>query len=151
MKGIQILPFCKIFVSNDKLHKKTASLFLRDDQDFISGEELKQNLKALNNHFHQLPNEVRESNFAAFSQSLPESAGALILRLVEKHKKNNPIHVIKEFNEINSSSSVPTVIIKRKIKIKKGSWHQVSLDLREAHESFITVTNLYRVHIGENN
>jgi hypothetical protein len=35
------LPFCSVFVSNDKLHRLCAPLFLRPDQTFVWGEDLK--------------------------------------------------------------------------------------------------------------
>ena len=39
------LPFCMIFTSNDKLHKTLVPFFLRPNQSFIPGEELKSDLK----------------------------------------------------------------------------------------------------------
>ena len=41
------LPFCKIFVSSDKLHERCAPLFLRNDQKFVKGDLLKQILVEL--------------------------------------------------------------------------------------------------------
>ncbi|MEK7092317.1 MAG: hypothetical protein AAB907_01695, partial [Patescibacteria group bacterium] len=45
------LPFCMVFTSNDKLHKALVPIFLRSNQSFISGEELKSDLKKLDAHF----------------------------------------------------------------------------------------------------
>lgn len=39
------LPFGHVFTSNDKVHKNLAPLLLRDDQKFIAGPDLKQDLK----------------------------------------------------------------------------------------------------------
>ena len=41
------LPFCRIFSSNDKFHKKLAPLLLTDGQIFIKGTDLKSDLKRI--------------------------------------------------------------------------------------------------------
>ncbi len=41
------LPFCNIFSSGDKVHKKLIPFFLGKDQSFISAEDLKSDLKQL--------------------------------------------------------------------------------------------------------
>lgn len=41
------LPFCMIFASNDGLHERTVKCFLRSDQLFLKGEELKADLAKL--------------------------------------------------------------------------------------------------------
>src|SRR5207302_11190301 len=41
------LPFCMLFVSSDKLHQRTASLFLREDQEFVDGPSLKAALRQI--------------------------------------------------------------------------------------------------------
>ena len=48
-------PFSDIFVSNDKLHRACARLFLRQDQLFVWGEDLKADLKALDLRYKALP------------------------------------------------------------------------------------------------
>ena len=35
------LPFCQFFVSNDWVHKQSAPFFLRADQSFVAGGDLK--------------------------------------------------------------------------------------------------------------
>lgn len=41
------LPFCRVFVSGDKFHRTVTHLFLRDDQDFVWGDDLKAALMRL--------------------------------------------------------------------------------------------------------
>lgn len=53
------LPFCMVFTSNDNLHKQAVPLFLRKDQVFIPGAELKADLKKLDEHYSQLPDHVK--------------------------------------------------------------------------------------------
>jgi hypothetical protein len=40
------LPFCHVFASFDRLHRLLAPLFLRPDQRFLSGDDLKRELAA---------------------------------------------------------------------------------------------------------
>ena len=35
------LPFCQVFISGDRLHRRCAPLFVRDDQEFVWGPDLK--------------------------------------------------------------------------------------------------------------
>ena len=49
------LPFCNIFVSTDWVHRDCAPLFLREDQEFVSGPQLKAALKQLNDIHLALP------------------------------------------------------------------------------------------------
>ena len=44
------LPFCMVFTSNDHLHKSLTPLFLRPNQSFVSGKELKADLGKLDAH-----------------------------------------------------------------------------------------------------
>ncbi len=45
------LPFCNVFTSNDKLHKNLDPLLLREDQKFVTGEELKKDMSQIVDYF----------------------------------------------------------------------------------------------------
>src|SRR5690606_34489632 len=45
LEYLYYLPFGHVFTSNDKVHKKLAPLLLRNDQKFITGPDLKLDLK----------------------------------------------------------------------------------------------------------
>jgi hypothetical protein len=53
------LPFCMAFTSRDKLHERTAPLFLDPDQEFIRGDDLKADLANLDAHYSQLSDEEK--------------------------------------------------------------------------------------------
>lgn len=57
------LPFCMLFVSNDRLHERCAPCFLTKRQAFVSGRELKTDtdLAKLYAHYSALPEEVRRA------------------------------------------------------------------------------------------
>lgn len=74
------LPFCMIFASNDKLHERTAKCFLRSDQLFLKGEELKADLAKLDMHYSALPDDVKDRGIMSFASDPPHE-GFLITRL----------------------------------------------------------------------
>ena len=79
------VPFCMIFVSNDKLHERVVPLFLRNDQTFVTGPDVKADLKRIDEHFDQLPDEVKSKDLFKFASDLPEGACPLIVQLWDKH------------------------------------------------------------------
>lgn len=60
------LPFCMVFTSTDKLHAKTVPLFLRSDQVFLPGMELKADLQRLDEYFSAQPTEVLDRGVMHF-------------------------------------------------------------------------------------
>lgn len=66
------LPFCMIFVSSDKLHRRCAPLFLRADQGFVWGEDLKADLRRLNEHYLSLPDAEKEKGITRFASTPPQ-------------------------------------------------------------------------------
>jgi hypothetical protein len=70
-------PECRPFVSNDKLHRRTAPLFLTQKQHFVSGDELKKDLKALDAHYSALPEAEKAQGLFRLA-STPPHAGEYI-------------------------------------------------------------------------
>ena len=60
------LPFCMVFISNDRLHARTAPMFLRGDQEFIDGAAVKADLRRLDEYFSAQPPEVLERGVMYF-------------------------------------------------------------------------------------
>jgi len=60
------LPFCQVFTSSDKLHINTVPLFLRRDQVFVPGAELKTDLKRLDEYFSAQPQDVLDRGVMFF-------------------------------------------------------------------------------------
>jgi hypothetical protein len=59
------LPFCNVFTSNDKFHWNIAPLFLRSDQKFIVGGDLKKDLKGIVEHIEKLDDDQRKKMLKA--------------------------------------------------------------------------------------
>ena len=80
------LPFCKIFTSNDRLHKLLAPLFMRPDQTFIPGEDLKADLKKLDAHYFALPPEDLAKGVYFFASRPPDNTDFLTTRMWDKYQ-----------------------------------------------------------------
>ncbi|MCA9500234.1 MAG: hypothetical protein KC588_13670 [Nitrospira sp.] len=82
------LPFCMIFVSNDKLHARTAKCFLKDNQLFLDGSDLKADLVNLDKHYSLLPDEVKLRGVMSFA-SCPPHEGFLTTSLWDRFMRSD--------------------------------------------------------------
>ena len=150
------LPFCMVFISNDRLHQRTAHLFLRSDQEFVWGVDLKSDLKRLNNHYLTLSNSERERGVMKFANHPPTIGDFLVTKLWKRHlrpealedkdrskalspeNKKKLVEELKAFaegsdllpgQEIADEDQMDAMSIERHIHRKKGSWWQVPKDL----------------------
>lgn len=152
------LPFCMVFVSNDRLHQRTAPYFLRPNQEFVWGLDLKSDLKKLNEHYLTLPAAERERGIMRFADRPPTAEDFLVAKLWERHlgrgalQGKNPAEVmspeeekklIEELQAFTEAPEVPpagmimddadieSVSIERMVKKRKGSWWQIPSDLSD--------------------
>lgn len=101
------LPFCMMFTSNDRLHRATAPLFLREDQSFVWGEDLKIALHELDGRYDQLPDEIKALGVMRFAHYPPADLNDnLVVQLWDKHMKagwrddaKTPEEVLARWNE----------------------------------------------------
>ena len=92
MAYLYYLPFCMVFVSNDGLHARTAPLFLRGDQIFIKGKDLKRDLRRLDEHYSKLPEEIRNRGVISFATSPPTDGQYLTTELWRRFLPRWPVH-----------------------------------------------------------
>ncbi len=147
------LPFCMAFVSNDKLHERVAPLFLREDQTFLKGNELKTDLANLNQHYLKLPDDVKIQGVMRFAPYPPTEGEWLIAKLWDRylpkwreHKAEQPPGpigpppkvpdgLLKEFEQFKkgkpidpvkriNSDDVHSVVFERKASMYKGNWRR---------------------------
>lgn len=145
------LPFCTLFASSDNLHRRTAPHFLRPDQKFVWGHDLKAGLKAVNTHFLQVPEEQREKGIMSFADVPPD--GNMVADLWDKHLRSGvsneeretardpevDAELIKKFKEFRKQPTLPPgqigtdeedmISIARSVHRKRGSRWQVPKDL----------------------
>ncbi len=76
LEYIYYLPFCSVFTSNDKFLKTISNIFLSDDQDFIWGEELKNDLKAFCDYWNEKGEKARfsyQEEYGGYPPDIPNS------------------------------------------------------------------------------
>lgn len=149
------LPFCMLFVSSDKLHRRCSLLFLREDQEFVWGQDLKEGLKYINNKYSKLHISIKEKGVMSFAH-YPPNDDNIISQIWDTHFPNwrksadayeskTPYKNKKLYNEIkkmSTASHIPTeqidfdtyntdrMVIERMVRKKKGSWWQIPKELK---------------------
>lgn len=146
------LPFCLSFVSSDRLHMKCAPLFLRKDQQFLPGLELKKALKEVNEYFSALPDAAKEQGIMSFAGHSPPVDGAPLLQslwdrhfpgwrdrekrdLIRTPVKNEALTTeLKKYDQAPRLSrdeidfdphEIDALTIKRRVRRRKGDWWQI--------------------------
>jgi hypothetical protein len=136
------LPFCQVFTSSDKLHAKTVPLFMRPNQRFVRGGDLKADLQKLDSYFSAQPQEVLDRGMMHFH--LPTDESYLTTRLHNlylpgwragakddvKLSSEKEAELIREFKEAEQAPSAAPVaadeaqfvILKRRVPVKMGKW-----------------------------
>jgi hypothetical protein len=148
MAYLYYLPFCNLFVSNDKLHEMIVPLFLRDGQEFLLGTALKAELAKLDAHYSLLPESVRAQGTMRFAPRPPSEGDFLTARLwdryhpgwnkqsdvgtehwsPEEHKKMLKILKAKmkpapEGTPINPpEGELSSLVLERKVPVGMGKW-----------------------------
>jgi len=154
------LPFCMMFVSFDKLHRRCAPLFLRPTQQFVWGNDLKSELSRLNIHYAGLPESIKEKGVMAFAGEPPLQGDFLTTQIWDRHLPNwrerkavdveNPKFDHSKLAEmINKMKDAPTLasdevdfdpthpdglMVQRSIRKRKGSWYQLPKKLMDTDE-----------------
>ncbi len=151
------LPFCDVFTSTDHLHRKCAPLFLRDNQDFVWGDELKADLRHTNAHYAATLTEAqREAGLNTIPHTPIEHEGSVIVRLWDRHSpgwrrrlqqpstRMTPEQEAELMERVKGFQQAPPAIlapeerdqtvfdhttIERSIHRRKGSWWQVPKDM----------------------
>lgn len=141
------LPFCNVFTSRDNFHVQVAPLFMSPAQTFVHGDDLKADLKKLNEQYLQLPEEIREQGLINFASSPPDDNSFLTTRLwdiylpkwrADDKKVDVPPEIQKALTELLNkyktkstpvqNGSAPSVDdldfaqMSRQIRPKKGSY-----------------------------
>lgn len=85
MAYLYYLPFAMVFASGDKLHRRTAPIFLRSEQTFLRADDLKAALHEIDEHYDQLPDETKELGVLKFAHFPPSEMDNAVTRLWDQH------------------------------------------------------------------
>jgi len=153
------LPFCHIFVSGDKLHRRCAQSFLNQGQNFVWANDLKNDLARINHAFMAVPNERREEGLFKMAPYPPGDSSNLVVSLWKKHAPNarqkpehssttSPEAEQKLMEHLNSFAHAPSdpevaelppdrienITIERLIPPKRGNWWLIPKRVADAHD-----------------
>lgn len=153
------LPFCQVFVSWDNLHRRCAPLFLRGDQSFVWGEDLKADLRRLEQYYSRLPNDQKEQGLMRLAATPPlDVEASLVVQLWDRHM--NPLwrsrsgpspprdesedaKILEHLNRFSEAPPIPEsevdfdlaeaemVQVERRVHKRKGSWWQLPKNLKD--------------------
>ena len=153
------LPFAMIFVSNDKLHRRTVPLFLDKTQLFVGGEELKQDLRDLDAHYSGLPESEQQQGLFNLASRPPDDERFLTTRIWRhfgfdtrpakpyRHDDNKEANdrLLALFEEMIASAKRPSgpqrftqaelddppqLAIERKVPVRRGKWRMFPPDIK---------------------
>ncbi|GGE76458.1 hypothetical protein GCM10011533_31080 [Streptosporangium jomthongense] len=154
---LHYLPFCNVFISGDKLHRSTVDLFLKDDQRFVWGPDLKMDLGRLNAHYMEFPQEVKDKGVLSFASRPPTEVDYLTSELwdllgpswrnsegdtapITQETNDKILEHVKQFTDaptlppdgiVDPLDEVDSVSLQRSVRRKRGSWYQVPKDLKD--------------------
>jgi hypothetical protein len=146
------LPFCMVFISQDSLHRRCAPLFMRRDQQFIWGIDLKAALRSANAHFLKLPEAERDKGIMSFAGVPPPDN--LIGHIWDRHlrpgfrdepdPKLSPEAESALVKKLTAFTGQPTlevdaarvesedmISIRRMVHKRRGSWWQLPKNLQD--------------------
>ena len=157
------LPFVRIFVSGDKLHRTSAPLFMTDQQSFVWSADLKSDLAVLNEEFLALPENQKAKGLFTLVTSPPKADQGLCARLWDKHapgwrnpkvasnlspeKTREIIEGSKAMQRaavggepLNAShgigsDQVDRLLIKRHLPRQRGSWRMMAKEVEDAEDA----------------
>ncbi|MGZ4873465.1 MAG: hypothetical protein ACXVK3_17215, partial [Candidatus Angelobacter sp.] len=148
-------PFSHVFVSSDNLHRRCAPHFLRPNQSFVWGPDLKADLNRLVNYYASRPEEEKEQGLARLAPTPPPDDTGLIVQLWDRHlikswrndlvgrgKPEQDAKLVEHINKVSGAPALPAdemdfeptdaefVQLTRNISRRKGSWWQVPKNLK---------------------
>lgn len=145
------LPFCMVFASSDNLHSAVVPHFLRADQSFIKGTDLKADLAKLDQYYSALPPETKRRGVFHFAKYPPSDSSFLVTQLWDKHcplwRKHDAVtqkpverdeeeRIVREINRLDkmsapvepatpiASDDADYILIKRQVLLTKGKWRR---------------------------
>lgn len=152
------LPFCNFFVSKDWVHKACSPLFVRPEQEFVYGPDLKISLAALDARYSALPDADKKAIYEIATQP-PKDDDGLVTQLWDRHwpkwrepRKEEPDNPNSHDWLMNQSDALARILKAETrtqidplgmpdaicrpytVRAKKGKWWQVPESLRRRKE-----------------
>lgn len=149
------LPFSMIFISSDRIHRRCAPFFMRKNQGFIWGEDLKYDLQRINQYYDSFPESEKKKGLYSIAKGPPTHENFLVTKLWDRFlptwrssfEKKIPSNIKKEdkivqkiekirekiTDEAKNSdfglSEPDFMVLEKRIRKRKGKWWQLPSDL----------------------
>ena len=152
------VPFCNVFISSDNLHRRCVPHFLRQDQTFVWGQDLKADINRLMGYYASRPEDEKEQGLTRLAPTPPPDDKGLTVQLWDRYliaswrtklagrgqvrNKEEDAKIVQHINRVTDAPALPTnevdfkpadahfVQLKRSISRRKGSWWQVPKNLK---------------------
>lgn len=85
LEYVLYMPFCKVFASTDKFHRDFSPIFLADGQDFVWGNDLKNDLKSFCEYWEKRGDQERRNYEKKYGDYPPEIPKSLTCGIWRKH------------------------------------------------------------------
>lgn len=149
------LPFCSVFTSNDNFHVQIVPLFLRDDQTFVNGAKLKDDLNKLVERYSALDEVELNKGMNHYARYPPDDTSFLTTQLWDKYTPKwrtapPPIELndqlqralvdaVKRVSEssdapphnLGSASEMDYFHMEHKIHLRRGKWRRYPEDMEK--------------------
>jgi hypothetical protein len=154
MAYLYYLPFCEVFLSNDKLHRRAAPLFLKERQRFVVAGKLKPELTELEGVLWQLPDYQKEEGLFRLAGRPPDGGNGMLKQLwdhfrpghekkkdeADKMTPESTARLLKDIKRMSGGDKAPPsgwqpsarqlrdpdrVLIERKIPVERGRWRML--------------------------
>jgi hypothetical protein len=144
-------PFCHVFVSSDNLHRRCAPCFMRPDQSFVWGPDLKADLSRLMSLYSTHSEEEKEQGLMRLAPTPPPEDNGLIVQLWDRHlikswrkdlagrgraraTEEEDKKIVEHINRVTDAEALPAdeidfeptaaefVQLTRRVSPRKGGW-----------------------------
>jgi hypothetical protein len=151
------LPFCNVFISGDKLHRRCVPPFLSKQQDFVWAADLKAELARVNRTLSDASEEDRQQGLHKLAPRPPGESSNLLVALWEKHAPSSReaeeseisltpeaesklVEHLKAFSKAPiapdvadlPSDDLDSVAIERLVPARKGAWWLIPKKVADA-------------------
>ncbi len=90
------LPFCEIFASHDRKHKRLVPFLLRPNQTFVPGQDLKDDLTQLSEKWEALSQEEKKKIYFERGGAPPEDENSIVFQLWKKYRGKIASHLLPD-------------------------------------------------------
>jgi hypothetical protein len=113
------LPFCMVFISTDKFHKEISNYFLRENQEFIWGEDLKKSLNEIDENYMSTSSIEKEKGLVSFVSTSPRIENNLVYTLREKYLQKHQVRMTED-EKHNKFQEIKELVERIKHEAKKS-------------------------------